>query len=322
MDKNTTGTQNAGFGFKALEANVTGSYNTAMGYEALNKATNSENTAIGTGALKVQTTSERNTAVGYRSGENLTTAGYGVFIGVEAGGSITTGHYNTLVGRSAGLSITTGTHNTVLGYTANIGTTNTNSIAIGNSAIVSASNSARIGNTSMTSIGGQTNWTNLSDGRFKTNVKEDVQGLDFIMALRPVTYNLQTDKIAAFLKEDANTDAYGRVNQTTLDARKAKSEEVQTGFIAQEVEAAADSLGYDFSGVDKPKNAKSHYGLRYAEFTVPLVKATQEQQAIILQQKHENINQAKAIEALKQQLAAQQKLLLELQAQMANKNTK
>ena len=54
-----------------------------------------------------------------------------------------------------------------------------------------------------------------------------------------------------------------------------------SGFIAQEVEAAANDVGYDFSGVDAPKNDKDFYGLRYAEFVVPLVKAMQEQQAII-----------------------------------------
>jgi len=47
------------------------------------------------------------------------------------------------------------------------------------------------------------------------------------------------------------------------------------------VEEAAIELGFDFHGVDKPKNENSHYGLRYAEFVVPLVKAMQEQQAII-----------------------------------------
>jgi hypothetical protein len=33
--------------------------------------------------------------------------------------------------------------------------------------------------------------------------------------------------------------------------------------------------------VDKPESEKDYYGLRYAEFTVPLVKAVQEQQAMI-----------------------------------------
>jgi hypothetical protein len=40
-------------------------------------------------------------------------------------------------------------------------------------------------------------------------------------------------------------------------------------------------VGYDFSGVDKPKNESDMYGLRYAEFVVPMVKAIQEQQAMI-----------------------------------------
>jgi hypothetical protein len=42
------------------------------------------------------------------------------------------------------------------------------------------------------------------------------------------------------------------------------------------LEAAARKLNYDFSGVDKPKTEGGLYGLRYAEFVVPLVKAVQE----------------------------------------------
>jgi len=51
---------------------------------------------------------------------------------------------------------------------------------------------------------------------------------------------------------------------------------VYTGFVAQEVEQAAKELNYEFSGVDAPKNENDVYGLRYAEFVVPLVKAVQE----------------------------------------------
>src|SRR6185436_4739617 len=43
-----------------------------------------------------------------------------------------------------------------------------------------------------------------------------------------------------------------------------------------DVEKAAKELNYDFSGVDAAKNEKGLYGLRYAEFVVPLVKAVQE----------------------------------------------
>ncbi len=51
---------------------------------------------------------------------------------------------------------------------------------------------------------------------------------------------------------------------------------ITSGFVAQEVEKAAQQLGYDFSGVDAPKNEKDVYALRYADFVVPLVKAVQE----------------------------------------------
>jgi len=48
--------------------------------------------------------------------------------------------------------------------------------------------------------------------------------------------------------------------------------------IRLEVEATAMSIGYDFRGVDRSGVENGgHYGLRYAEFVVPLVKALQEQ---------------------------------------------
>ena len=83
------------------------------------------------------------------------------------------------------------------------------------------------------------------------------------------------------------------------------SENAQTifsGFIAQEVENAAKATGYDFSGIDKPKNENDIYGLRYAEFVVPLVKAVQEQQQMILELKKQNadlLNRILLLEKLK-----------------------
>ena len=46
----------------------------------------------------------------------------------------------------------------------------------------------------------------------------------------------------------------GSPSSTDLASRNEKSQNVYTGFIAQEVEAAAKSIGYDFSCVDAPKN--------------------------------------------------------------------
>ena len=64
------------------------------------------------------------------------------------------------------------------------------STCIGTVATATATDMVRIGNTFVASIGGFQNWTNISDSRFKENVKEDVPGLAFINQLRPVTYQL------------------------------------------------------------------------------------------------------------------------------------
>jgi trimeric autotransporter adhesin len=171
-----------------------------------------------------------------------------------------------------------GWNNTFLGAFSNgAGTGFFNCIAIGANAVTTASNQVRIGNSSNNSIGGYANWTNLSDGRFKKNIKEDVKGLDFIMQLRPVTYQLDITGLRQKLNE-SNED----LAASKMDIAIAEKESlIQTGFIAQEVEMTAKKLGYDFSGVDKPKNENDMYGLRYAEFVVPLVKAVQEQQKLI-----------------------------------------
>ena len=69
-----------------------------------------------------------------------------------------------------------------------------------------------------------------------------------------------------------------------------------SGFLAQEVEQAAKSVNYDFSGYAAPKNQWGFYTLSYEQFVVPLVKAVQEQQVII-------INQQKQIDLLEKRLA-------------------
>ncbi|MFM2394263.1 MAG: hypothetical protein RLZZ546_2245, partial [Bacteroidota bacterium] len=104
-------------------------------------------------------------------------------------------------------------------------------------------------------------------------------GLDFIKKLRPVTYNLNVEG----LNEKLNSP-----QQESSRSQNAKNQQLLSGFIAQEVELAANQLGYEFSGVDKPQNEGDLYGLRYAQFTVPLVKAVQEQQAQIESLKEEN----------------------------------
>ena len=116
------------------------------------------------------------------------------------------------------------------------------------------------------------------------------------MALRPVTYNLDMDAIANF---------HETPDSLRLEESERKAGEIlQTGFIAQEVELAAKKLGYDFSGVDAPKNDKDNYGLRYSEFVVPLVKAMQE---MIQEQRAINQDQLGIINKLEKRISTLEK---------------
>ncbi len=301
---NTIGSGNIATGYHSMYNNITGSYNIATGYDALfSNITGVDNIAMGYATLYLNTTGTKNTAIGnysmYRniSGVNNLAIGYdalytnstgsdNVSLGNAALFSNLIGNHNIGVGKYALFNNSVGNGNIATGYltlndnssgSRNIaighgaflfGNTFSNSIALGAYASVTASNQTRIGDASMSSIGGYVSWSNVSDKRFKTAIKEEVRGLDFINKLRPVTYYLDMNAIAQRLgMPDSMRD---------FEAEKIKSAVLQTGFIAQEVEAAAQALGYDFSGVDAPKNEKDHYALRYAEFTVPLVKSVQE----------------------------------------------
>ena len=141
------------------------------------------------------------------------------------------------------------------------------------------SNRAVIGTVANNNLtGGFGAWQNLSDARFKHQVKEDVPGLSFITKLRPVTYTLDARAVDTFLgiaqRMDTIPDAAAKARYSQRLAEV--SAQVQTGFIAQEVEAAAQSIGYDFAGVHHPVSDADHYTIGYEAFVMPLVKAVQE----------------------------------------------
>ena len=283
---NTNGNSNTANGVDALYNNTTGSYNTADGAGALNKNTiGSYNTADGAGALYYNTDGHHNAANGSYALYLNTTGTHNTANGADALYSNTTGGYNTANGYNALRANTTGTYNTAIGYYADVSAGNlSNTTAIGYNAKATASNQVRIGNSSVTSIGGYRAWTNISDGRAKKNIRADVPGLNFINSLQPVTYNLDLDAIDELLKSDdpevnhfkdsLRTSRSSEEKEFEAKSRAAKQKQLQTGFVAQDVEKIAKSIGYDFSGVDVDE--KGIYGLRYAEFVVPLVKAVQE----------------------------------------------
>ena len=280
-NNNSTGTNNTAIGYSSLAANTKGNYNTAIGFLALWRNTiGGSNTAIGQDALSFNTVGVANTAIGSSSLGVNGTGYWNTATGFASLQSNTSGIANTANGLYSLSSNETGSYNTGLGYEADVAVSLMNATAIGALAFATGSDMVRVGNSSVTSIGGYAGWTTLpSDGRVKKNIQANVPGLAFINKLKPVTYNLDLDAIDKIIQRPAIKTPDGKIKQLSpeeLAAKKQKEEVIYTGFVAQDVEKAAKELNYDFSGVDAPKNDKDVYGLRYAEFVVPLVKAVQE----------------------------------------------
>ncbi|MDR0683067.1 MAG: tail fiber domain-containing protein [Dysgonamonadaceae bacterium] len=285
---NPNGNSNTATGYYALYANNFGNGNTATGYYALYSNINANNnTANGISALYSNTSGDSNTATGYFSLYENTTGDDNTAAGFYALNHNITGNNNTANGTGALYDNETGNNNTAIGYCANVNAGNLNNVSvIGFAATVTASNQVRIGNSSVTSIGGYANWTNLSDGRVKKNIQTNVPGLAFINRLQPITYNLNLNVLDELQKSDdpkinARRDSLDNTlspetKEIIAKAKADKEKIIYSGFIAQDVEKTAKSVGYDFNGVDAPENGKGTYGLRYAEFVVPLVKAVQE----------------------------------------------
>jgi len=275
---NTYGHGNAGFGTNALNSNTSGIYNSAFGYAALySTSTGNYNTASGSAAL-YDNNGNFNTATGFEA-LRLNKESYNSAFGYQALRNTVASQYNVAFGYQAGYSLDNGYNNVFFGANTNVnGIGYYNIIAIGQGTVCTAPSQATMGNSATNSYRAYANWSNISDGRYKKNVKENVPGLLFINKLRPVTYNLDATGLDGFLnksrtdKKEINTDAGVLMGK----ALKEKESITQTGFIAQEVEKSAKEIGYNFSGVDAAKNENDIYGLRYADFVVPLVKAVQE----------------------------------------------
>jgi len=206
----------------------------------------------------------------------------------------TDGSYNTANGYGALYSNNTGTYNTATGYFSMQANTDGNwntcigeytNTSVGNlqgassfgaSAITNANNKIMIGASIPDMvIGGYVEWSILSDGRFKEDIKEDVPGLAFISQLRPVTYWINTDKLQRHITARM-PDSIAQHYLPTAEEKSRDREYTHTGFVAQEVEATAKAIGYDFDGVNAPKNPTDNYSIAYSQFVPSLVKAVQE----------------------------------------------
>jgi hypothetical protein len=279
---NTSGLANTAVGSNALYSNTTANYNTAVGTSALRLNTTGENnTSTGTGALEANTTGSFNIAIGAGglkanvTGSNNSSVGAGALAFSNTNNNTamgtnslknTTGYSNTALGNAAGEINTTGNENTAIGATATFGANNlSNATAIGFGAIAAASNSIRLGNTAVTSIGGQVAWSTLSDSRIKKNIVNSTYGLATVLKLRPVEYNLTSNDLK------------------------------QVGFIAQEVQKLVPEV---VTGKEGDLSKGEILGITYSNLVPVLTKAIQEQQKQIEDQNAKIAAQQKQIEEL------------------------
>ena len=168
------------------------STNTAVGASALaaNQAGGTNNTAIGNAALDANTTGDANTAVGDDALGANTTASNNTAVGYQAGYNITTGSKNTILGgfngNQGGLDIRTSSNNIVL------------SDGDGNVAARWANGGGWF------QLNNSASWSTTSDARVKENVATISNGLDVVMALRPVEfdYKISQQHTAGFIAQE------------------------------------------------------------------------------------------------------------------------
>jgi hypothetical protein len=295
---NITGGDNTASGAYALESNTTGHENTASGAYALHSNTvGIDNTASGRGALIYNTTGAYNTASGayalYKNieGDDNTASGINALFnttgssntasGVDALYANTTGGANTAIGVQAGLSNSIGSFNTFVGVAADANAGSyTNGTALGYGAVLTASNSIVLGNSSISRIyANVTAITAISDRRRKKDIRalDADLGLAFIKKLQPVSYRFNNGD---------ETERYGFIAQDL--------EQALPNSLRDTIERSEPEHGL---GLIERQNDTDHtYRVSYGELTAPIIKAIQEQQQEIEAMRRQNADLRQALE--------------------------
>lgn len=119
---------------------------------------------------------------------------------------------------------------------------------------------------------------------------------------RPITYTTKCQETARLCGEE----------NFVCRGESCHHHTIKTGFIAQEVAAAANSLNYTFNGVEVPHDPEQPYYLNVNLLVAPLVKAVQEQQITITALRATDEQQQVTIKFLQDTVDKQQLLLKKL----------
>jgi hypothetical protein len=251
-----TAAYNTGIGKNVFAALNGGTDNVAMGYDGLaSVAGGGGNVGIGANALRGVNSGDGNVGIGYAAGN-----GQG-----NSDPAITSGSNNIVIGKSADASVAGASNQIVIGYAAT--GTGDNEIALGN--------------TSITAIKGEVDFTTYSDERIKREIRDSNLGLAFIKQLRPVRYKKKNPADYPLeLLEARFSPIPGSGPNNENVVRPEDNETIYDGLIAQEVKTTIDELGVKWSGWSK-NESDGKEGIQYGALTVPLIKAIQEQQEMI-----------------------------------------
>lgn len=277
-DAITTGGSNIAIGAFALSAVSTNPQNTAVGYAALQQATGQKNTAVGSMSMQSAVVSgSENSGLGVDSLKYLSSGQKNAGFGNLTLYSINTGSWNASIGYRAGYSNTSGGQNVYVGAYAGGTATDSNQMSFGYNAQSGGANTIQMGNSSISTADIQVSWTVASDERVKDNITDTAIGLDFINALRPVTFTkIHPADYPTEIREDRYKQGGADYDEETEAPIKGEFDTttVHDGLIAQEVKATMDSLGVDFSGWKE--KADGRQGIQYEALVMPLIKAVQE----------------------------------------------
>jgi len=165
---------NTAMGSDALKLNSIGGNNVAVGMNSLSSnTTGNNNTGIGFSTLKSNTTASSNTAVGFNSLNTNSTGSNNASLGDQSLGNNSTGNSNSAIGASSNFNNTTGSNNTALGYhTLFNNTSGSNNTAVGANADVSTnnlSNATAIGNGAIVNANNTIQLGNNAVTNVKTN---------------------------------------------------------------------------------------------------------------------------------------------------------